>query len=71
MQPESGLIVAMYAALRAIRRFDLASIFVTTIVAFVVVATIQFASGWGDAQNGLVVFERACLAHTATTATTK
>jgi hypothetical protein len=59
----------MYAALRAIARFDLASVFATTIVAFVIVATIQFASSWGHAQNGLVVFERTCPAHTATAAT--
>jgi hypothetical protein len=61
----------MYAALRAIRGFDLGSAFAATIVAFVIVATIQFATSWGDAQNGLVVFERACPAHAATAATAK
>ena len=71
MHRENGHIVPMYAALRAIRRFDPASIFATTILAFVIVATIQFANSWGHAQNGLVVFERACPAHTGTTATAK
>ena len=58
----------MYSGLRAIQRFGLTSAFVTGIVAFVLVATIQFAGSWGNAQNGLVVFERTCPAHTATTA---
>jgi len=61
----------MFAGLRAIPRFDPGFAFVTVIVAFVIVATIQFANGWGDAQNGLVVFERACPARTAMTATSK
>ena len=64
MQPEGGHSVAMYAALGAIRRFGLAPVFVMTVVAFVVVATIQFAASWDGAQNGLVVFERTCPAHT-------
>ena len=61
----------MYAALGAMRRFGLASVFMMTVVAFVVVATIQFAASWDGAQNGLVVFERTCPAHTATTAPAK
>jgi hypothetical protein len=61
----------LYWELRAIRRFDSASAFVTAIVVFIVVATMQFASSWGDAQNGLVAFERACPAHATSTTTAK
>lgn len=61
----------MYGALRAIRRYGLGSVFVVMVVAFFVVATIQFAGSWGGAQNGLVVFERTCPANTAPTAPPK
>jgi hypothetical protein len=35
-------------------------VFAIVIFMFVAFATIQFSRGWGDAQRGLLLFEKAC-----------
>lgn len=41
------------------RGFDLTPAFVITILVFVAIAMSQFSHGWGDASQGLLLFERA------------
>jgi hypothetical protein len=48
------------------RGFDFTLVFAVTIVLFIALSMIQFSNSWGDAQRGLLIFEKACpLSHSA------